>query len=285
MTPDCNRRTFLAASAASVGALLVPAARAAPAFNPTRFSVEAVGNGPDVILIPGLGASRNIWRASAGAVPGYRYHLVQLAGFAGDPARGNARGPILSGVVDELAQYIAARRLVRPRVVGHSMGGTIGLMLALRRPGLVGKLMVVDMLPQPAGLVGSTPERLRTLADQLQAVAQAPGGRALVASMLGMFGAPRDSAVRSDPDVVARALHELALTDLGPRLPAIAAPTTILYASPDATLRAALDRTWTAAYRALRGARLVRIDNSGHLIMAQQPARFVAELRAFLAGH
>jgi pimeloyl-ACP methyl ester carboxylesterase len=138
------------------------------------------------------------------------------------------------------------------------------------------------MLPQPANLVGSTPDRLRTLADQLQLIAQAPGGRALVATMLGMFGPPGDMAVRSDPDVVARALHELATTDLGPRLAAIVAPLTVLYAIPDPLRRASLDRTYAAAYRAVAGVRLVPIDRSGHMIMADQPGRFTTELRAFL---
>jgi pimeloyl-ACP methyl ester carboxylesterase len=100
--------------------------------------------------------------------------------------------------------------------------------------------------------------------------------------MIGAFAPRADWAARSDPEVVGQALHELALADLGPRLAAITAPTTILYASPDPQLRATLDRRWSAAWRTLRGARLTRIDDSGHLIMADQPARFVSELRTFL---
>jgi pimeloyl-ACP methyl ester carboxylesterase len=45
--------------------------------------VAVRGSGPDVILIPGLSASRGIWSSTVAAVPGYRYHLVQVAGFAG----------------------------------------------------------------------------------------------------------------------------------------------------------------------------------------------------------
>src|SRR3954465_12436079 len=138
--------------------LVAPAApAAAPAFAPTRFIVEVTGSGPDVILIPGLTAARDVWRGTVAAVPGYRYHLIQVAGFAGVPARGNARGEVVAPLADEIARYIAANHLGRPAIVGHSMSGTLALMLAARHPAQVGKVMVIDMLPQPAELLGASP--------------------------------------------------------------------------------------------------------------------------------
>ena len=51
-----------------------------------RISVEVVGRGPDLIFVPGLASSRDTWRATAERLKGrYRLHLVQVAGFAGDP--------------------------------------------------------------------------------------------------------------------------------------------------------------------------------------------------------
>ena len=44
------------------------------------------------------------------------------------------------------------------------MGGTLAMMIAARRPDLVGRLMVVDMYPQPAGLFGGTAESFSPLA-------------------------------------------------------------------------------------------------------------------------
>src|SRR5690349_3191072 len=153
---------LLAALALSIPAGMAPAAPAAPAvataraFAPTRFSVQVIGTGRDVILIPGLAGSRDVWRGSAAAVPGYRYHLVQVAGFSGAPAAGNARGQVVAPLAEEIARYIEAKRLVRPALVGHSMGGTVAMMVAARHPTRVGKVMVVDMLPQPAGLLGGS---------------------------------------------------------------------------------------------------------------------------------
>jgi pimeloyl-ACP methyl ester carboxylesterase len=257
----------------------LPAVPAAKPFAPTRFSVTVKGTGPDVILIPGLTGSSEVWKGTVAAVPGYRYHLVQVAGFANTPARGNAQGDVVAPLAEEVARYISSRGLRRPAIVGHSMGGTVAMMLAARHPSLPGKVMVVDMLPQPAGILGGDAVGMRGLADSLRDLSQSPGGRRLVESAIRLFGNPE---VGADPDVTARATHELALTDLTPELPRIAAPLTVVYASLDPSRRAADDGRYRTAYARKRGVRLVRIDNSGHMIMYDQPAKFRRELAAFL---
>ncbi|HEX8240632.1 MAG TPA: alpha/beta hydrolase [Allosphingosinicella sp.] len=268
---------------ACLGAAPPPPAPAAPAvkpFAPTRFSVVLHGSGPDVILIPGLTGSRDVWKGTVAAVPGYRYHLVQVAGFAGTPARGNAAGNVVAPLAEEVARYIHSRGLRRPAIVGHSMGGTVAMMIAARHPSLPGKVMVVDMLPQPAGILGGDATGIRGLADSLRDLSASPGGRRLVESAIRLFGNPEGGA---DPDVTARATHELALTDLTAELPRIAAPLTVVYASLDPSRRASDDGRYRTAYARKRGVKLVRIDDSGHMIMYDQPARFRAELKAFLA--
>lgn len=275
-----NRRCFLLAAAALglVGAA-PPSAPAAPA----RFTVEVRGAGPDVILIPGLTSGREVWAATVAAVPGYRYHLIQVAGFAGAPAAGNGAGPVVAPLAEAIARYVAEQRLDRPAIVGHSMGGTLALMIGARHPSLVGRIMVVDMLPQPAGLFGGSASDWGPLADRLGAWFETPGGRSLFASFMSAFSPPGSVNGRSDPDVVARATHDLATTDLTSALPSIRVPLTVVYAAPDRATQAAIDRTFAGAYANAPNARLIRIDNSGHMVMQDQPARFRAALRAFLA--
>ena len=265
------------------GGAAAPTQAPAPAFSPKRFSVVVKGSGPDVILIPGLTASRDVWTGTVAAVPGYRYHLVQVAGFAGEPVRGNASGNVVAPVAEEIAQYIRARGLKRPAIVGHSMGGTVTLMVAARHPALVGKAMVVDLLPQPAGFVGSSAAGVRGLADALRGLTATPGGRRLVESAIEMFGGVQPTDRRSDSDVVARATHELALTDLTPELPKIKAPLTVVYASPDPETAATATQNYRAGYSAKADAKLVRVDDSGHMIMHDQPARFRSVLKDFLS--
>jgi N-formylmaleamate deformylase len=274
---------LLALLVAAPAAVPVPAsAAAATAFAPTRFTAEMVGSGPDVILIPGLTASKEVWRGTVVAVPGYRYHLIQVAGFAGAPARGNAEGPVVAPLADEIARYIRANHLRHPAIVGHSMGGTLALMLAARHPELVGKVMVVDMLPQPAELLGASASGIRGFADMLQSLSGTRLGQGLIDSAVRMFGNDAPVNLKSDRDVVARAAHELALADLTPELPRIRAPLTVLYANPDPSLAATADGVYRRAYAADPAARLVRIDGASHMIMADQPDRFTQELRHFL---
>jgi pimeloyl-ACP methyl ester carboxylesterase len=265
-------------AAALIGGL-PSVAFAEPPFAPTRFSATVRGNGPDVILIPGLTAGPNVWNGIVAALPGYRYHLLHVGGMAGAPAGPNASGALVSPLADEVARYIESRGLRRPALVGHSMGGTLAMMVATRRPELVGRVMVVDMLPQPSGLVGSSPERARAMAERLRALGSTPTGRMLVGSLIGSFG----TDARSDPEVVARAMEELAALDLTADLPRIAAPLTVVYANRDARSRARSDAAYAAAYAGARNAELIRIDGSGHMIMFDQPARLAEAVRDFLA--
>lgn len=278
-----SRCLFLAVSAS---ALLAAPAAAAP-FKPSRISVAVRGSGPDVILIPGLSSSRGVWNGTVAAMPGYRYHLVQVAGFAGTPSAGNSSGRVAAPVADEIARYIAANRLGRPAIVGHSMGGSIAMMIGARHPALVGRVMVVDMLPSPARPFGVPPAAVKPLAKLIGGeMAGADRVRRDLKSLVGRFGSSDWLESRNDASVVGRSISELLSTDLAPELPRIRAPLTVVYACSARLSYACgpVSRAYTSAYSKRNGTRLVRIDRSGHTIMWDQPAAFQAELRRFLAA-
>jgi pimeloyl-ACP methyl ester carboxylesterase len=267
-------------------ALLCAPAAAAP-FKPTRISVAVRGSGPDVILIPGLSSSRGVWNGTVAAVPGYRYHLVQVAGFAGTPAAGNGSGRVAAPVADEIARYIAANRLGRPAIVGHSMGGSIAMMIGARHPGLAGRVMVVDMLPSPSRPFGVPPAAVKPLAKLIGGELAGTGRlRRDLQALAGRFGSPDWLQSRNDAGVVGRSVSELLSTDLTSELPRIRAPLTVVYACPAKLSYACgpVSRAFASAYSKRPGTRLVRIERSGHTIMQDQPAAFQAELRRFLAG-
>jgi N-formylmaleamate deformylase len=50
-------------------------------------------------------------------------------------------------VRDALADYIRKNNLDKPVVVGHSLGGYLALLLAVKYPDLPGKLVIVDSYP------------------------------------------------------------------------------------------------------------------------------------------
>ena len=276
---------------------LAPLAVFGQGFSSDRISVTVQGQGPDVVLVPGLSSSPKVWAELVKAAPGYRYHLVQLSGFAGQAKGGNAEGLVAGPVAAELARYIETNGLKQPAVIGHSMGGSIGLMLAARHPQDVGRLMVVDMIPflgAMFGPPGTTAESVRPTADMLlsrmTSAEPAQRNERIEGTITGMVNntAMRPVALtdslNSDPGVSARAYHELVVTDLRPELARISAPTTVLYVTPKGVplTDAQMDGVYAVAYAPLKGVQLKRIADSAHFIMWDQPAKFQAAVAAFL---
>jgi pimeloyl-ACP methyl ester carboxylesterase len=298
---------FLAAALAATALLLPAVADAAlrsrphPAAleaAPTRFTVTVTGSGPDVILIPGLSTPREVWSATASAfAKSHRLHLVQIAGFGGTPAGPNAGGNILDGSVDELQRYIAAHRLRRPAVVGHSMGGLIALLLAERAPESVGKVMVVDALPFIGTLFApdATVETVRPQAERLRSAMVRPAppeqrraAAEQVAAGLAKTPAARASVARwvveSDPAVSAEAAYEDMVTDARPGLRGLRVPVTVVFAWDAPALPLERARSlYAAAYAGTPQLQLKPIESSYHFLMLDRPDLFQAELLAFLA--
>ena len=106
-----------------------------PAPHAQRISVQTQGAGTDVILIPGLASSREVWADLAAELrKKHRIHLVELAGFANTPAIANPEGKVIAPAAEAIADYIQAQHINAPAIIGHSLGGEIALMLGARYP-------------------------------------------------------------------------------------------------------------------------------------------------------
>lgn len=276
------------------------------AFASDRLSVRVDGpeGAPDLILIPGLSSSPDIWQGAVDHLAGrYRIHRIHVAGFAGAAPQANAQGdapqPVGAPVAEEIARYIREQRLNRPAVVGHSMGGTMGMMLAARHPDLVGRLMVVDMIPFMGamfGAPGATAESVTPVADQIWTAQSTSPREAYVAqaatALNGMINTEgrREEALEdmraSDQKVSAAAFRELVTTDLRPELARITAPTQVLYVKfNDARMTDAItDAIYQMSFATLPGVKLKRVDDSAHFIMFDQPTAFYGDLDAFLSA-
>lgn len=275
---------------------VAPAAQSAPSFTSDRLSVEVVGSGPDVILIPGFGSSREVWRAEATRLaPTHRVHLVQLAGFAGEPWS-HGDGAFVQPVVDALAAYIEVADLNHPAVIGHSMGALEALMLAQQHPDLVGRVMSVDSLPFFSALYGptATAESARPFADQAAAsILNADEVSFRAGQVQTAAGLVRDPATRtemvdwsmaSDRHAMAAAIRDVMTTDTRPGLAAMTTPVWAVYAADadGGTPATMADAMWAGQYADLPGVTLIRVDGSRHFIMADQPAQFAAIVDRFL---
>lgn len=268
-----------------------------PVFQSDRIVVETRGQGPDVILIPGLASTSEVWRRTADRLDGnYRVHLVTIRGFGNVPVGANAEGAIIGPVATEIRRYVASQRMDRPALVGHSMGGLIALRVAADAPAQVGRVMVVDAAPFFPALIssGATVGDVEPLARIAYQALMFLGDEALrqQGSAIGsQLGGASDSLFSSmgwqggNRAVLAQSLYEVMTTDLRHRLPDIAAPVTVVYGwSPDdASPRAHVDGLFRASYANLRSpGTFERIEGAEHMVMLDRPTAFYAALDRFL---
>jgi pimeloyl-ACP methyl ester carboxylesterase len=89
----------------------------------------------------------------------------------------------------------------------------------------------------------------------------------------------------SDRQALATAIKEVMLTDLRPALPAMTTPVWAVYAADanGGASPAMADALWQREYATLPGVTLIRVDDSRHFIMADQPERFSEIVDRFLA--
>ena len=251
-----------------LSALAWPAAAA-----PRAFSVEVSGHGAPIVLIPGLSCGGDVWRATVDRYrAGHEVHVLTLAGFAGQPA---IAPPLLDQVRTELAAYIRAHRLLRPVVIGHSLGGVVALWLAATEPELVGGVVVVDAVPflpallhPGATLAGVRPqaEAMRTMLGALTPAQLAAQNRQSLAMMITDARNVEVVAAhssRSDAKAVAEAMYEVMTTDIcGRSSPACArrrwcwppapdsAPTRCAPPTSSSTAGSPATRSWSSTRRA-----------------------------------
>lgn len=275
--------------------------RQAP-FQSQRITVSVMGRelgaAPDLVLIPGLASTADVWRGTAAALQDrYRLHLVSVRGFGDLPAQANAEGPLLTNLAHEIRRYIHAEGLIAPAVIGHSMGGQLALRIGADAGNAVSRVMTVDSSPFFAALISpqATVRDVEPIAQVAYQALQFFGDQALMAQSqrLGVeLGGATDALFGTlgwqggDRRVLAQALYEVMTVDLRPRLADIRAPVTVVYGwSPDeASPRSRADNLFRQAYARLRTpAVFERIEGAEHMVMIDRPTQFLAAIARFLA--
>jgi pimeloyl-ACP methyl ester carboxylesterase len=102
----------------------------------------AGGEGEPLVLVHGLGGAASNWVALAPLLlPGRRVLVPELPGHGGSqPLPGQ---PDLDAYAESLGLLLEHEAAASAPVVGHSFGGAVALRLAIRRPELVGALVLV----------------------------------------------------------------------------------------------------------------------------------------------
>jgi N-formylmaleamate deformylase len=227
---------------------------------PLSFAVHVEGTGPPMILIPGFLSGGDVWEDVVAAYRDrYQCHVLTLPGFASQPA---IEAPVLPRVRDEIIAYIRERRLDRPVLVGHSLGGFLALWIAATAPELVGPVISVDGVPFLAGLQSpsATPEAVQAQAAQMAALyATMTREQLALQTRLALTSMITDPAhiegaaawaAESDPKAAGAMIEELMSTDLRDAVASIASPVLLVGAGKAfAAMPGGLDRA-RAAYEA-----------------------------------
>lgn len=108
-----------------------------------RTHYLVVGDGRPVVMLHGNGESVADWsRTFPHPASGLRVYAIDL------PGAGDSDKPTFDysaeGLADFVTRFLDALVIDRPALVGHSLGGLVALMIALRQPERVAALTLID---------------------------------------------------------------------------------------------------------------------------------------------
>jgi pimeloyl-ACP methyl ester carboxylesterase len=228
-------------------------------------ALQAGMAGPPLVLLHGLAGSAAWWRRNLPALSGaFRVTVVDLPGFGSSHPDSRL---ILDEVPHQVAALLGELGIERAHVMGHSMGGLVAGGLAADHPERVDRLVLVD-----AGFMSLDPIWRHRLTGPL---------RTLLRTSPTILPILLRDVARSGPVRMAGATAEVLRKDWRHKLPAIAAPTLVVWGEHD---RICNPRIGEQIAEAVPGARLVIIRGAGHNPMWEKPAAFDREVLGFLRG-
>lgn len=245
---------------------------------------EVYGRGKPVILLHGWLGSWGLWQETMSFLG--RYYRTYALDFWGFGESGKKRETYaVQDFVSLVNQFMEQLGIVRAPLVGHSMGGTVSLSVAIRYPERVSKVVVVG-----SPIVGSS------LAFPLKLAGMRPIAF-LLFNMMGTFrlgmriASPiicRDErfADMMDRDLSRTTVESFLLsiaslrrTDLRPMLDQVKVPAMGMYGDRDVIVH---PKQWQPMLKGIPHAKIERFPLDGHFPMLEEPQVFAEKLKTFL---
>ena len=276
-----------------------PYARLGPPDAPVRLYYQEEGKGSPLLLIHGFGASTYTWRHIVPELArNHRVIAVDLKGFGQSDKPLDDRYSVFDQA-DLLAQLIVDKNLRNLTLVGHSFGGGVALLLALRTDprieGRISKLVLLDTIAYPQNV----PVFFRLLdvpvVSQLGFGMVPPEVQTRVALRIAYF----DNS-KIDPDEVetyaaplktaagkhaiihsARQIVPDGLAELSERYGSIKLPTLILWCDHDRVVPLGIG---LKLRRTLPNSTFRLVEDCGHMPQEEQPETTLKLIQAFLRG-
>jgi pimeloyl-ACP methyl ester carboxylesterase len=245
---------------------------------------EVYGRGRPVILLHGWLGSWGLWQETMGYLGAfYRTYALDFWGFGESGKKRETYA--VSDFVSLVNQFMEQLGIVRAPLVGHSMGGTVSLSVAIQYPERVSKVVVVG-----SPIIGSS------LAPLLKLAGYRPIAFMLF-NMMGVFRAgmraysPYICKDPRFPDMMDRDLSRTTLesfllsiaslrrTDLIPLIPQIKVPVMGMYGDKDVIVH---PMQWKPLLEGVPHAVIERFPQAGHFPMLEDPMVFSQKLKVFL---
>jgi pimeloyl-ACP methyl ester carboxylesterase len=242
------------------------------------------GTGSPVIFLHGLGGSIESWTNNLDSLSaGARAIALDLPGF------GQSSKPRLNYTIsfyrDFLIKFMKRLGLERASIVGSSLGGHIACELALARPKLVEKLVLVS----PAGAL----PRSFKASPALKRYIKVTSARSIEEARRALYAVDKkpvdESYARvvferfSDPDAKEAFLSALKGSALAPRLQGrlhrIKAPTLLIWGKQDIMIPV----KFVEPFVRMENCRVVMLEHCGHRPHSERPAVFNQLVASFLA--
>ncbi|KQZ68188.1 alpha/beta hydrolase [Rhodanobacter sp. Root561] len=266
------------------------------------LKVERHGDhGRAVILVPGLQGGPWVWQRTIEQLQkDHVVYAVTLAGFDGVPAPADG-GNLFDRADASLEQLIEQRKIDKPVLVGHSLGGTLALRFAGEHPALISGVVAVDGLPIFPGMERVSAEQRKAMAAQMQQQMSAVTPEQFQAQSLGYMQkigvidpqlAARYAPMNARSDIKASAQYmaedlafdgRAALKNANVPILEISPYNASDFSQPPMMMSEAQK---AAYYQSLLAdapkAKVVSISPSRHFVMLDQPAKFQQALDVFL---
>jgi pimeloyl-ACP methyl ester carboxylesterase len=253
---------------------------------------EVHGAGPPVILIHGWLGSWDTWRSTIEAFAGhYRMYAPDLWGFGESDKKRRERFEV-TDFINLIPQFMDGLGIAKAPIIGHSMGGTTALGVALSHPEYVRKVAVVG-----SPINGKSLSLLLKLAGRrFIARVVLAGGEDIPLFSLGMrlyspfvsrqqpkmfYQMTVANTARLTLSSFFSSIESLRLTDLTPRLHEVKIPAMGIYGGQDVIVNPNQHKVFQ---RHIPHGKTVYIRNAGHFVMMDTPEPFNKALSEFLAS-
>jgi pimeloyl-ACP methyl ester carboxylesterase len=255
--------------------------------NGISYYYELHGNGNPLIFIAGFGANHTVWRY---VYPAFidRYQVLIFDNPASGRTRDREKALTVESMADGVTGLIDRLDLKKPCIVGHSMGGSIAQILAVKYPEKTDRLVIVNSVSR---WNGRTMMAIKGLIDTIKNGVpldcqldvnlpwlfgkKALGNRDRTAALRGMI---LDNPTPPTIKELERQYQALSEFDSSGSLEQIKVPVLVVISDEDIL---ALPAESEELAENISGARIARLPG-GHASEYEEPEKLIAAIESFL---